>query len=34
MGDVVTKLRQPKATFGENGAIEKLYLFEIFVCQN
>lgn len=32
MGDAVTKLRQPKATFGENGMIVKnLHLFEIIV---
>lgn len=27
MGDAVTKLRQPKATFGENGAIEEIYIY-------
>ena len=32
MGDAVTKLRQPKAAFGENGMIVKnLHLFEISV---
>jgi len=32
MGDAVTKLRQPRATFGENGMIVKnLHLFEIIV---
>lgn len=32
MGNAITKLRQPKATFGENGMIVKnLHLFEIIV---
>lgn len=31
MADAVTKLRQPKATFGENRAIEKMYIYLKFV---
>lgn len=31
MGDAVTKLRQSEATFGENGAFEKIYIYLKFL---